>query len=101
MRSRLDVNPKREAISRSVNLLRELFHVINPMLTKYFHSLSRMISVRFLELISTHSCVRMQENMVLNHLSMKSGLRQSCKSSSHMIVHSDSMLRVNSGLRCV
>ena len=37
VRTRFDSNHKKEAVSRSVILLRELFRVINIMFTKSFH----------------------------------------------------------------
>ena len=71
MRARLDASPKREAISHSVKLLRTLLHVVNIRFVKSWHSLSRILSVRFLLLI-TPSCEKTQENMILKYLSMKS-----------------------------
>ena len=47
-------SPKREAISYSVDLLREMFYEFNRILTKYLRLLHGMFSARFLVLISNH-----------------------------------------------
>ena len=70
--NRLDINPKREYISRGVNHSHELFHVVNRIFTKYFLLLTGVFSMRFIALISTPSCVNTHDHMVLKHLSMES-----------------------------
>ena len=56
VRERFDANPKREVVSRSVNLSRELFHVVKTILSKSLRLFYGMISVRFLVLTSITSC---------------------------------------------
>ena len=55
VRARLDDSPKREAILRSVNLLRALFHVVNIFFTKSLPLSYDILSASFLVLISTPS----------------------------------------------
>ena len=59
VRERFDANYKREAFSRNVNRLRELFYTVNMMFTKSYRLLSRVLSARCLVLISTSRRVRM------------------------------------------
>ena len=75
-RTRFVTSPKREAISRSVNLLREMFHVVNRILAKALCVSSGILSTRFLVLISAHSCVWKQEHMCVKHLSIESILQR-------------------------
>ena len=65
VRSRFDASPKREVISRSVQLLREVLHAVNIMITKSFRLLSGMLSVKFLVFMSAPIFVRKREYMVL------------------------------------
>ena len=58
---RFVTKPKREAISRSANLLRDLFHAINRMIAKSLHLLPGVLSARFLALISASNCAREYE----------------------------------------
>ena len=58
VRARFDTNFKREAFSRNVNRLRELFHAVHMMFTKSYHLLSHMLRVKFLVLISASSYAR-------------------------------------------
>ena len=48
-----DTSPKREAISRSANIFREMFQVVNRIVTNSSHFLFGMLKVRFLVLIQT------------------------------------------------
>ena len=48
VRDRFDTSPKREATSHSVNLLREMFQVVNRIVTKSSRFVSGIIRVRFL-----------------------------------------------------
>ena len=57
VRERFDANPKRESILIIVIFLREIFHVVNTMLTKSLRSLHAMFSLRLLALIITPNCV--------------------------------------------
>ena len=75
VRASLDANPEREAVSRSARLLHDLSHVVNIILTKSLHLFSRMLSVRFIVLMSTPKCVLAQEHIVLKHFPMESRLR--------------------------
>ena len=60
VRARFNTNPKREAVSRRVKLLRELFHAVSRVVAKSFYLLSGMINARILELISTSNCASTQ-----------------------------------------
>ena len=95
VRARFDTKPKREAVSRSVKLLRDMFHVVNRMFTKSLRSLSDELRARPLVLIRTPSCVRMYEHIVLKCLLMKSGLRRTFKFGSLRSMHSESMMHAN------
>ena len=75
VRSSLDSNSKREAISRSVSLSHELLHVVNVMLVTPFRLLPVMISLIFLAFTRTASCMRTHEYVGLKHFPMENGLR--------------------------
>ena len=74
VKERFDINPKMKAITRRVNVLRELFHMVDRTFIKYLCLFSGMLSVRFLALVSTPNSIRVQDRVVLKHLSMKSGI---------------------------
>ena len=63
---------RREAISRSVNLLRDLSHAVNRMFVKHLIFSSGMLIARFTVLISTPRYVRTQEHVFLKYLSIES-----------------------------
>ena len=81
VRGRLYANPKREAMSYIVSILRELFHVVNRMITKSLRLFSDILRVRFLVLMNTPKRARVQEHVVLKLLHMEIGLWRTCKSS--------------------
>ena len=54
VRARFDTSPKREATSRSVNLFREPFQVVNRIVTKSLHFVSGALRVRSLALMNIH-----------------------------------------------
>ena len=99
-RSRLNASPKRKATLHSANLSRELFHLVNRILTKYCRFLSAILNSRSLVLMCTPGYVWSWENMTLNCLSMRSGLRLIFKSSSLRSIHNDSMLDAKAVLSC-
>ena len=51
VKDRLATRPKKEATSCSVHLSRDLFQVVNRIVTKSFRFVSGILRVRFLELI--------------------------------------------------
>ena len=79
-RARFDINLKMRAISHIVNILREILHVVNRVLTKSLHFFSRILIVRFIVLMSVPSSVYVQEHEVLKCLRMESGLWRNYKS---------------------
>ena len=62
--------------------------------------MSGILRARFLVLMNDPNCVRRKEHIVLKCLSIDSGLRWSCKSSSPRIIHNGSMPHDNDGLIC-
>ena len=48
VKARFETSPKREATSRSANLFRELFQVVNRIVTNYSHFVYGTLKVRFL-----------------------------------------------------
>ena len=51
VRARFDTSPKRKDTSRSVNLFRKLFQVVNRIVTKSFRFVSGMLRARSLVLM--------------------------------------------------
>ena len=70
--ARFDNDPKREDISRSENILCELLNAVNIIFSNSFRSLYGILGASFLVLISTPSCERTQENLVLKCFPWKS-----------------------------
>ena len=73
--SGLDDIPKREITSRSMNLFLELFQVVDKIATKHLRVMSRILKVRFMELMHAPRRVWRHENVVLKNFSMCSGIR--------------------------
>ena len=92
VRSRFDTIPKRESTSRSVNIFRDLFQVVNSVVHKYFRVVSAMLRVRILVLIHAPRFVRRHEHAVMKCLCIDSGLWWGYKSGSLRSAHSDSIL---------
>ena len=57
VRSRLDTRPKRKYTLRSVNLLRELFQVVDRTVTKSEYFVSRILRVRSLVFVHAPICL--------------------------------------------
>ena len=75
LKARFCTRPKIEATTLSANLFRELFQVVKKIVTKFFLFMSGILTLRFLVLMHTPSCVRRCEHIVLKYFSMDSGLR--------------------------
>ena len=99
-RAMLDTSPIREATSRSVNLFRELFQVVDMIVTKSTRFVSWMISVKCLVLMHAPIWVRMHEHMVLNYFPIDSRLRRRCDSGFPRSMCRTSMLQAKASFRC-
>ena len=100
VRDMFGTSPRREATLRSMNLFREIFQVVDRIVTSSTRFVSGMLRVRCLVLMCNPIWVQTCEHAVLNHSSMDSGLRRSCKSGFPSSVHRTSMLQDRAGCRC-
>ena len=62
-RVKIDTIPKRYSTSRSANLFSEVLHVVSSNLTKSWRLSCRILSARFLALMSTPSCLWRQKHV--------------------------------------
>ena len=58
VRESLETSAKREATSRSMHLLREMFHEVNKIITSSLLLVSGILRVKFLVLVSIQPYVR-------------------------------------------
>ena len=74
VRARLGTSPKREATSHSVNLFRELFQVVDRIVTKSTRIVPEMLRLRSLTLMHALILVRRHDHVGLKHFFVDSGL---------------------------
>ena len=100
VRTRLDTSSRKEDTSRSVNLFREMFQVIDSIVTNYAHFVSVMIRVISLVLTCAPIWTRRHEHVFLNYFSMCGTLWQRCNSDLPKSMCRDSILQAKASFRC-
>ena len=93
VRARLNTSPRRDSTSRSVNLFREMFQVVDKIVISSERFVSEMLRLR--SLVPMHALILMRsyDHVVLNYLSIDSGLQRRCELGFPSSMHRASMLQ--------